>query len=316
VTDKTFTYNENGNLVKSIKESWIKERLDELEQHQNNSDILPFKIIQFSGKGFLSKIKGLYAFISYNHMPWRYHNINNWAAIAPSIKGKEFLCKVNEIIKDENLVILNGKVKQFREPKLVIGNEYKGIITNITNFGFFIDIGHNFNWKHGSVIGLLHKSRLSLNEKLEGYQIGHEIIVYYESINEKEQLLFCKNQVDLDWVFGKPQALIGKSIWAKALIDKKNKAISFLVKGKYHAFLTDDVKSYAVKYRKKIIEAINHIKNNETINCEIIGFNEKERFLEIKWLIHLDTDILRNNLISSNLDEYSIKKLLALKNKS
>ena len=43
----------------------------------------------------------------------------------------------------------------------------KGVIINKTNYGIFVDIGYNFNWWCGSLVGMLHKSNFENEELFE-----------------------------------------------------------------------------------------------------------------------------------------------------
>jgi hypothetical protein len=299
----------------SDKDDWISGRLNEIENHRDNFDTLPFKIVEQKDFGFLTKVKGLYSYISFYHMPWKYFDTESWIAIAPSLIDKKFFCKIHKIDKDSIAIILNGELPQFKKAELAIGDEYKGLIIKISDYGLFVDIGYHFDWKCGSMTGLLHKSQLAVNEKLSDFKLGQEIKTVYQGLNDNGQPVFSNDREKIDWQMGKPQELVGQTIWVKVIRQPESKTVDLLVRGKYKATLTIDKQAYAPKYRKKIRNAKNELTHGELINCEVTGFNEKNRTLKVNWLTEIDTDIMVDNSILNNLDNKTLEKLITLKNR-
>lgn len=306
------------NIVKerfgiSQKHTWIAERLNELEIHRENFDTLPFKIVELKNVGFLTKVLGLYSFVHFSNMPWRYSDNNSWGAIAPSLINKRFFCKIHEFDKDRPSIILNADLPQFQRAELFAGEEYKGLITGISDFGVFIDIGYHFDWKCGSLLGLIHKSQFADNEELSDFRLGQETTTIYQGMNEKGQPVFSNDRVKTDWQLGKPQDLVGQTIWVNVARQTDDKTVDFLAKGKYKSDLIIDKKAYPSKYRRKIIKAKKELSDGEIINCEVIGFNEKRRTLKLNWHTVLEKEIIDGSSILNNLDDNTIEKLLDLK---
>jgi hypothetical protein len=302
-----------GKIRNNNKESWISERLNEIEIHKENFDTLPFKIVELKNVGFLTKTLGLYSFVPLNYMPWKYSDFKSWLAIAPSLINKKFYCKIHEFDKERPSIILNADLPQFQRAELHAGEKYKGLITRVSDFGVFIDIGYHFDWKCGSFLGLLHKSQLAENEKISDFRLGQEITTIYQETNEKGQPVFSNDIVKTDWKLGKPQELIGQTVWVNAARQSNNKTVDLYAKGKYKAELIVDKKTYPNKYRKKIINAKNELSNGEIISCEVIGFNERKRTLKLNWHSVLDTEIIDGSSILNNLDDRTIEKLITLK---
>lgn len=302
-----FGISENGN--------WISERLNEIELHRDNFDTLAFRIVELKAHGFLTKVKGLYAFISFYHMPWKYYDIDSWTAIAPSLTDKKFYCKIHKIDKETRSIILNGEIPQFKKAELKIGEEYKGLIVKVSNYGIFIDIGYHFDWKCGSLIGLLHKSLFADYEKISNFKLGQETKTIFQELNENGQLTFCNNRDKTDWQMEKLQELIGQTTWAQAIRNPDSQAVHLLVKGRYKASIAiKKKKAYlSTNYRKRIIHKKNELTQGEIITCEVTGLNKKTRTLKINWLTEINTDTAIENSILSNLDEGTVKKLEALK---
>lgn len=299
---------------KSDKVDWISERLDEIENHQGNDDTIPFRIVGVKDAGFLTKVKGVFSYISFYYMPWKYNDIDFWKAIAPKLIGKKFLGKIYRIDKDPIAIVLNGDFPQFENAELTIGEEYKGLIIKTADYGLLIDIGYHFDWKCGSVVGLLHKRQLSDSENLEDYKLGQEIQTIYHKRNKKGQIGFCNDREKVDWEIGKPQKLIGQTTWATVIRHDDNTTIDLLVEGKYRAILKVDKKAFAPKYRKEIKSAKNQLKDTEIIHCEVTGILETDKMLKVNWLTEIDTYMVVDNSIVNILDNEALEKLMKLKN--
>ncbi|MCL1932668.1 MAG: hypothetical protein FWF53_02480 [Candidatus Azobacteroides sp.] len=178
---------------KPDKKEWLDKLVENLENQRVKNKNLPFKIADIKDRGFVVKVSGLYAFISFYHMPWKYSNINYWTAIFPKLIGKIFYCRVYSIKKDPILsIIIDGRIPQFKKPELTIGKNYKGIITEKSKYGIFIDIGYHFDWRCGSFVGLLHKSQFDSMQLFSDCSVGDEIEILYQGLNEKGQLVFSQ----------------------------------------------------------------------------------------------------------------------------
>ncbi|MCF8227254.1 MAG: hypothetical protein K9J30_15365 [Bacteroidales bacterium] len=281
---------------------WIHERLLEIEGHKVNGDTLPFKIIETKDAGFLAKVKGLYAYISFYHMPWKYYSINSWTAIAPSLTGKTFFCKIHKVDKDHKAILLNGEFPQFRKAELTTGEEYTGLIIEITGSGLIIDIGSHFDWKYGSLTGFLHASKLADNRKTSDFNSGQKITVLYQEAHENGQLIFCADRERMDWQMGIPQGLVGQTMWAKVTRQPGSKKVEILVRGRYKSKLIVDKQTTTTQHKKKIKKLKNELADGDLINCGVTGFDKKGRTLMVDWSIDLDDDSFYENSISNNLD--------------
>ena len=52
-------------------------------------------------------------------MPWKYYDTDSWKAIAPSLIGKMFFCKIHKIDKDPISIIFKWKNGHSQEVKIV-----------------------------------------------------------------------------------------------------------------------------------------------------------------------------------------------------
>ncbi|WP_347841546.1 hypothetical protein [uncultured Draconibacterium sp.] len=251
---------------------------EELEQKGKN---IPFKITGLRRKGFIIKAAGLFGFISFDHMPWKYENHNAWNAVFPSIKGKIFFGKTHQFQKKPLSLILNGEIPQFKKIELNETDKYKGIIINKTKYGLFIDFGYHFNWDCGSIVGMVHKSNFAPIETFEKLEIGETTEVFFLGSNNKEQLLFGDNNVSKEWLNGEVEKLVGEILPVKIIKTNDDKT-DYLVNEKYNATLPTINSIYPTN--KKIIKsAIKNFKNGDLIHCEILKVNKLNKTLQLKW---------------------------------
>ena len=60
---------------------YLDELIKSFEVKIKDAENHPFKIIEFREHGYLVKIYGLIAYVSFNHMPWKYANVSAWKSI-------------------------------------------------------------------------------------------------------------------------------------------------------------------------------------------------------------------------------------------
>lgn len=307
-----------GKSSKPSKKEWLDKLVENLETKKSENTNLPFKIIEMKSTGFVVKVSGLYAFISFNHMPWKYSKINYWLSISPALIGKIFYCRVHNIEKDSLLSItIDGKIPQFRKTELLIGENYRGIIVEKVRKGIFIDIGYHFGWKCGSFIGFLHKSQFDAVQLFSSCSIGDEIEIFYQGINEKGMLVYSQTNEVVEWSNEIPQGLVGQIVLVRIVQNEDGKGIRLLVKGRYNGRM---IYTFGSKQINKKIK--NSLKVGEIVQCKVIGFDEKARTLNLKWAAELDEEIIediKNNIskksIVNNLSDDTIQRLLSIREK-
>jgi len=281
-----------GDQNKPDKKEWLDKLVENLEAKSLEDINLPFKIVKTKKTGFLVKVSGLYAFISFNNMPWKYNRDNLWTAIAPKLIGKIFFCKIHSITKEPLLsIIINGEVPQFKKTELLIGRKYKGIILNKTGTGILVDIGYHFNWKYGSFVGFLSKSQFNSAKLFLNCSVGDEIVVFYQGADENWQFLFTQNSEIFDWEEGIPQSLVGQKV-VVLIVKEEKKEIKFLVEWRYNGKLIFQKNDPFFGGKKSVRKIKNNLKDGDIIHCEVIGFSEEKKILELKWIADLDSEII------------------------
>ena len=98
---------------------------------------MPFKIIEPKENGFVIKVGGLFGFIYYNHMPWKYNSTYFWHNVAEYLVGKVFSCKIRKLKEAPTSIIITAREQAFRKPELNEPNQYRAIVYRKANYGFF-----------------------------------------------------------------------------------------------------------------------------------------------------------------------------------
>ena len=305
-------------INKPDKKEWLDKLVENLESKQLEDATLPFRIIELKSTGFVVKVSGLYGYVLFNHMPWKYSNNNYWTSISPTLTGKIFYCKIYSIKKNLGLtIILNGNIPQFKKIVLEIGEKYKGVILEKIGGGIHIDTGFHFNWHYGSILGYLPKSQIDSEHSFSSCSIGDEIELFYQGKSEKGTLIFSQTNAMIEWNSEIPQGLVGQIVLVKVVrVDDENE-IKFLINGKYNGKMI-----YSQGNKRMTKKIMNNLKGGTVIHCEVIGFKEKRKILIIKWVMELDGENIdtafipeiktRKNSIANNLGEDTIRKLMAV----
>ena len=279
---------------KPDKKEWLSKLIENLEDQWLKDVNLPFKIVELKNSGFLVKVSGLLAYISFNHMPWIHEGTNYWTAISPKLIGKVFFCKIHSISKTPFLsIIINGEIPQLRKNELIIGEKYRGIIIEKMKNGIIIEIGCHFNWKCGSYIGYLHESNFEYPQSFPLCSVGDEIEIFYQGANGKGRMAFTQNNDMVDWLKQIPQGLVGQIVLAHAVRVNETE-VKFLVEGKYSGKIYYQKNDSFFGSKRMGRKIKNKLKDGDIIHCEVIGFREKPRILKLKWIAELDSEIIEN----------------------
>ncbi len=168
----------------SENKDFLPKLVEQLEVLIEQDINLPFHLKQIKANGFLIKVRGLLAFLSFGYMPWRYKNIDSWSAVFKSIKGKQFYGRVYQLQKDPVFILFNAQVPQFKTIDLIEGEQYNGIIIEKDKQSVTIDFGDHFNWTCGSIIGITHRSLFEFNQDFKDLQLGDKIQAYYYGVDK------------------------------------------------------------------------------------------------------------------------------------
>ena len=279
------------------KKEWLEKLIQNAEGYCEEEKSLPFRIIRSKEKGFVVKVSGLYAFVFFNHMPWKYPIMADWCVVSPHLIGKIFYGKIHKINRDPLSIIIDGDVEQFRKPDLFEGGEYYGLVVH---------------WKRGSMLGLMHKSQFEKISDFQQCNLGDVVEVAYQGLSKDGHITLGNKCELLEWVKGRPQELVGQVIWVKVKVDIMLDNQRFMVLDKYEGNLPVSSNIYLRSEIRKIKKAKSELLDGEIISCEVIGFNERRKFLNLRWLKEFDTSSLSNVPIRDLIDENTYNKMKSL----
>lgn len=286
------------------------EQLEDLIEKDIN---LPFHVKQMKDNGFLIKVKGLLAFVSFDYMPWIYKNKHSWDAIFKSIKGKQLYGRVYRLKKDPLFILFNARIPQFKYIELTEGGQYNGIIIEIETQNLVVDFGDHFNWKCGSIIGIIHKSQFPCSQDFKYLQLGDIIQAFYSGIIKNEQRLFFIDKIEMDWFLKIPQKLVGLVVDAK-IIDLTNKSkFELLIDGKYKGKLTDLKRQTSYQFHEEFKTALKNYSIGDTISCKVVGVSETNQVLKLNLNIVYNNKGIKDNSILNKLNTNIISKLATIK---
>ena len=286
------------------KTDWLEPLFDHIEIVKKKKLAVPFRIMEIKKNGFLVKVEGLYAFVPFSLMPWKYQNFENWNAVLASLKKRVFHGTVAKVVRKEgetglNRIYVDASGVKFDKPELVVDEKYKGVVIQKTDFGLFVDIGHQFGWKYGSIKGLLHRTYIPNFELQSNYEPGKVVEVNLIENTEKGLLL------KLSGYNYALETYVGKTVEVRVKkIDKK--PLSYLVEDKYHAQMPmknvygDDI--YLIKNMMK------YLNDGDIIECEVLEFNTQNGYLTLKFLPKNNTGFDWN---SPEIQEYIGKTVQA-----
>ncbi len=247
-----------------------------------NQKKLNFKIVEIKEKGFLVKASGLFAYVSFLHMPWEYPSVDYWHNISDFLIGKVFKGKVYDLKENPISIILDGKVTTFEKPKLTEFKQYKGIVLHKAKYGLFIDIGYHFNWKYGSLFGLIHKSSMAKADYASAC-VGTLITTTFCDYNYEGKLILGDNRDRIKWMTKELQQLIG-TIQKVKVIKNKDKPVEYYVLSKHKAQLPINQLFYP-NFKNSAKKFITNLEHEEVIDCLIVRMNKTKDCFILKLLI-------------------------------
>ncbi|MDR0294971.1 MAG: IS110 family transposase [Prevotellaceae bacterium] len=137
----------------------------------------------------------------------------------------------------------------------------------------------------------MNKSHFASSQLFSMCSVGDEIEILYQGVNKEGRLLYSQTNEMLDWNNEIPQSLVGQIVLVSVVREAEN-MIKFLVEGKYNGkiYLEKNDAFFGSKQRARKVKNI--LKDGDIIHCEVTGFREKPRILELKWIAELDMNIL------------------------
>lgn len=267
---------------------YLQDLLLNIKKAYTNQESLTFRIVEPKEKGFTVKVGGLFAFVSFNHLGWSYPSIEFWKNVSNHLIDNFFTCKIHNVEDNPISIQIDAKEQKFRNPKLEKYAKYRGVILQKTKYGVFVDLGLHFNWKFGSLLGLVHKSTLTNKSDYDNWNAGNEIITLFQGFNENEQLVLGDSRERGKWSNGEMDELIGTTQKVSVLINE-NEQTEFYVLGKHKAIVPIK-KEFYPNFRTTAKKYTYGLKNGEIIDCEVIKINKRKDCFILKLLIKPPTN--------------------------
>ncbi|MBC8499560.1 MAG: S1 RNA-binding domain-containing protein [Candidatus Atribacteria bacterium] len=180
----------NGNIILSREKAKYLQLWGKLNQVYRNKEKINAEVVEKNSNGLIVNI-GLKGFVPKSQIEEKFIKDED----LDKYIGKKLDFVIIKLEKEENKVILSHRLIVEKERKvmhkktladLAVGQDKEGIITNITKFGAFVDIG--------GVEGLLHISEITWRDMKDAtklLKVGDKIkvkIISYAKENEKISL--------------------------------------------------------------------------------------------------------------------------------
>jgi ribosomal protein S1 len=276
-------------LGQNKEKDYLIQLVQNLESCKSENKDVSFIITSQKEKGFVVKVAGLYAYVSFHFMPWKYKNIGYWNVISKYLIGEKFSCTIYKIEKNPISVVINAENQQFNKLKLIENSQIEGIILGKTKYGIFVELGCYFNWKYGSCVTLLHKSNFNNFDLLKKIDLGEKIpLIFYGYDRDNEnRMIFGDEYLAKEWHTGEVDNLIGTNHNIKVVINKNGRK-EFCVKSKFKALMPINNLIYPEYNIEKIKKLFTDLNDNQIINCKVVDVKHKTGKVILKWNLKIE----------------------------
>src|SRR6266702_1617532 len=213
--DKVLVYviqpeTQEGHALLSLKRANAERQWRIAEEQYKNGELLKARVIDYNKGGLIVDVSGIRGFVPISQiLNLKREEVasggesQETAAKLQSMKDKELQLKIIEINRARNRLILSERlaVQEWRQRRreelldeLKPGEVRKGIVSNLANFGAFVDLG--------GADGLVHISQLAwsrVNHPSEVLHVGQEVEVQVLSVDkEKKKIALSIKRAEVD----------------------------------------------------------------------------------------------------------------------
>ncbi len=223
IGDEVYLYvndidNKNGNIVLSREKAKYFQLWEKLNEIFRKKEKINAEVIEKNSAGLIVNV-GLKGFVPKSQIDNKFIKDED----LDKYIGKKLDLTIIKLEKKDNKVILSHRIILEKERKamhkktladLTVGKETEGIITNITKFGAFVDIG--------GVEGLLHISEITWRDMKDAtklLKVGDKIkvkIIDYDKENKKISLSIKQFSPD-PWKKAKENYSVGNEVEGKVI---------------------------------------------------------------------------------------------------
>lgn len=215
VNDKVLVYviqpeTAEGHALLSLKRANAERQWRIAEQQYRDNELIRARVIDYNKGGLIVDVSGIRGFVPISQiLNLKREEVaqggdnQETAAKLASMKDKELQLKIIEINRARNRLILserlaNQEYRQRRREELLDelrpGEVRRGIVSNLANFGAFVDLG--------GADGLVHISQLAwsrVNHPSEVLKVGQEVEVQVLSVDkEKKKIALSIKRAEVD----------------------------------------------------------------------------------------------------------------------
>ncbi|GAC1398130.1 MAG: 30S ribosomal protein S1 [Ktedonobacteraceae bacterium] len=213
--DKVLVYviqpeTQEGHAVLSLKRANTERQWRIAEEQYKSGELLKAKVIDYNKGGLIVDVAGIRGFVPISQiLNLKREEVasggenQETAAKLQSMKDKELQLKIIEINRARNRLILSERlaVQEWRQRRreelldeLKPGEVRKGVVSNLANFGAFVDLG--------GADGLVHISQLAwsrVNHPSEVLHVGQEVEVQVLSVDkDKKKIALSIKRAEVD----------------------------------------------------------------------------------------------------------------------
>lgn len=215
LNDKVLVYviqpeTQEGHALLSLKRANAERQWRVAEEQYKNGELLKAKVIDYNKGGLIVDVAGIRGFVPISQiLNLKREEVaaggdnQETAAKLQSMKDKELQLKIIEINRARNRLILSERlaVQEWRQRRreelldeLKPNEVRRGVVSNLANFGAFIDLG--------GADGLVHISQLAwsrVNHPSEVLKVGQEVEVQVLSVDkEKKKIALSIKRAEVD----------------------------------------------------------------------------------------------------------------------
>jgi len=201
---------QEGHAILSLKRANVERQWRIAEEQYKNGELLKAKVIDYNKGGLIVDVAGIRGFVPISQiLNLKREEVasggesQETAAKLQGMRDKELQLKIIEINRARNRLILSERlaVQEWRQRRreelldeLRPGEVRKGIVSNLANFGAFVDLG--------GADGLVHISQLAwsrVNHPNEVLHVGQEVEVQVLSVDkDKKKIALSIKRAEVD----------------------------------------------------------------------------------------------------------------------
>lgn len=211
-----------GHAIVSIKRARLERQWRIAQEQYERGDLLEAEVIDHNKGGLIVNLEGIRGFVPISQIlnlkrEDTADNAETQQKLAGMV-GRRLQLKIIEINRNRNRLILSERlaVQEWRAKRreellneLQVGEVRKGVVSNLSNFGAFVDLG--------GADGLVHISQLAwsrVNHPSEVLKVGQEVEVQVLSVDkEKKKIALSIKRAEVDpWTTVESRYTVGQLV--------------------------------------------------------------------------------------------------------